>query len=448
MSEGTGKVQEKINEKRDDNFLQECEENQLLLQKYDKCDKYDYLLAVACGAVGGLVDIFLVGVPKDSILGNWTDKQVDNAVKSFARMSGWNPRSGQEGNVSSAIGFLEKKFQINYDQRYDNDVNGLFHMSTRNHHMMSLSHSPDILGLFFSILNQFTATSSFIANGKVITIKTETYELQGSNFISKLFCGIVNWLGHIMSDIAGSSGARGNAGRGSGVVIPFFELFQFCKFGKFSVGKDKQDLSTIAIRAFQEGYDFRFGMAMAIPVVITDLSIRLIWALRRRFQYEWPVKECIPTQKHADLRVMLLLGNGTLCVMDGIDAGIRSGGNVLTFFMRLNLIAWFRFVTLVLKEVCIRIGIVNGLQMQIEAYKRINEALQAYLYELEKIDIEAFKRETQEYNKMAEMFAFADSEDELNALLLESFEKFGIRKPWKGDFNEHMSNKNETLVFE
>ena len=46
----------------------------------------DYLIAVACGAVGGMVDIFLVGAPGDSVLGKWTDAQVDNAVKGFAKI--------------------------------------------------------------------------------------------------------------------------------------------------------------------------------------------------------------------------------------------------------------------------------------------------------------------------------------------------------------------------
>jgi hypothetical protein len=100
--------------------------------------------------------------------------------------------------------------------------------------------------------------------------------LEGGNFIAKLFCGFANWIGHIMSDMAGSSGGRGgNTGRGSGVVMPFYELFQLCNFGKFSVGKDKQDLATIATRAFQEGYDFRFGLALAIPVLFTELSIKI-----------------------------------------------------------------------------------------------------------------------------------------------------------------------------
>jgi hypothetical protein len=422
-------------------------ENQELLQADDKCDKYDYLVAVGCGAIGGMIDIFLVGAPGDSKLGKWTDAQVDNAVKGFAKMSGWNPKEAQQGNVASAIGFLERKFKVNYDQRYNSDVGNLFNMNTKNHHMMSLSHSPDIVGLFFSVLNQFTSTSTFIANGQIITVNTETFELQGNNFISKLFCGIANWFGHIMSDVAGSSGGRGNAGRGTGVVMPFYELFQFCKFGKFDVGKDKQDLATIATRTFQEGYDFRFGLALAIPVVITDLSIRLIWSLRRRFQYGKPIKECIPISKHADLRIMLLFGNGTLCVMDGIDAGIRSGGNYLAFFMRLNLVAWFRFITLVLKEVCIRVGISNALQMNIEAYKRINEALLSYLRELEKLDIELFKKETEAYINVVDVFSTAKSIEELNVMLLDTFESMGINKPWEGGFDEHMSNKNATLVF-
>lgn len=425
------------------------EDNKKLILSKDKCDKYDYLIAVACGAIGGMVDIFLVGSPKDSVLTKWTDEQVDNSVKGFAKMVGWSPREGNESNVASAIGFLEKKFNVNYDQRHSGDVNNLFNMSTKNHHMMSLSHSPDIVGLFFSILNQFTSTSSFIADGKLITISTDNqFELKGNNFISKLFCGIANWFGHLMSDIAGSSGSRGNNGRGSGIVIPFYELFGFCKFGKFNVGKDKQDLATIATRAFQEGYDFRFGISLAIPVVITDLSIRLIWSLRRYFQYGKPLNECIPSKKHADLRVMLLFGNGTLCVMDGIDAGVRSGGNFLLFFMRLNLIAWFRFITLVLKEICIRLGITDSLLINIESYKKINEVLLIYLSDIEKIDIDLFKKETQEYNKLVKTYLNAKSDEELNILLLDTFEKLGIKKAWEGDFDEHMSNKEGTLVFE
>lgn len=428
--------------------ISDSEENRELMQRKDKCDKYDYLAAVACGAVGGLIDIFLVGTPGSSVAGNWADAQVDNAVKNFARLCGWNPREGKKDSVASAIGFLEKRYKVNYDQRHSGDVDWHFSMSAKNHHMMSLSHSPDIIGLFFSVLNQFTSTSTFIADGHLVTIRTETYELQGGNFIAKIFCGIANWFGHIMSDIAGSSGSRGNAGRGTGVVIPFYELFQFCKFGSFQVGKARQDLATIAIRAFEEGYDMRFGLASLLPVTITELSIRLIWSLRRYFQFHMSLKECIPSREHDDLRVMLLFGDGTLCVMDAIDAGLRSGGNFLAFFMRLNILAWFRFATLVLKEVCIRVGIKDALQRQIEAFQRINEALLEYLHELEQIDVEAFKKETEEYNQVIRAFKEMETDQEWNTALVGIYDRMGWNKPWEGDFDEHMSDKNATLVFD
>lgn len=186
------------NESSTNTLIVNSDENRDLIQSDDKCDKYDYLVAVACGAVGGIVDIFLVGAPGDSVIEKWTDAQVDNVVKGFAKLSGWTPKADKVDNVASAIGFLEKKFKVNYDQRHSADVNNLFNMSTKNHHMMSLAHSPDIIGLFFSILNQFTSTASFVANGQLVTINTETFELQGGNFVSKIFCGIANWFGHVM----------------------------------------------------------------------------------------------------------------------------------------------------------------------------------------------------------------------------------------------------------
>lgn len=45
------------------------EANRKLLQSEDRCDKYDYIAAVVCGAIGGMIDIFGVGSPGDSALG-------------------------------------------------------------------------------------------------------------------------------------------------------------------------------------------------------------------------------------------------------------------------------------------------------------------------------------------------------------------------------------------
>lgn len=416
--------------------------------KESACDTSDYLISVACGAIAGLIDIFFVGMPGESTLGTWTDLQVDTAVKKFASLSGWNPKPEKADSVASAIGWLEKNYRANYDQRHTADVGNLFPMNTKNHHIKSLSHAPDIVGLFFSVLNQFTSTSAFISGGQLIMLQTETYELQGGNFPAKLFCGVANWFGHVMSDIAGSSGSWGNGGRGSGLAIPFFELFQMCTFGEFQVGKDRQDFATLAIRAFQEGYDARFGLAMAIPVLICDLSIRLLWMVKRRFYLRMPLNECIPISRHSDLRVMLLFGNGTLCIMDGADAAIRSGGNWLLFFMRMNIIAWARFLTLVLKEICIRVGIGATFEKQLDAYKQITASLHTYLLQLQQIDVEAFRRETEQFDRFAKYTDLIMDERQLNAALKVSMIELGIRLPWDGDFDLFMQDKSKHLSFE
>lgn len=426
---------------------EEVQSNKELLLYHDKCDKYDYLVAVGCGVVGGLIDIFLVGTPGNSILGSWTDKQVDSAVKKFAKLLGWSPREGKENSVASAIGFLEKKFKINYDQRHTADVGNMFNMNTRNHHIMSLAHSPDIIGLFFSILGQFTSTSAFVSGGQLVIIKTETFELQGGNFIAKLFCGIANWFGHIMSDIAGSSGSRGKGGRGSGVAIPFYEMFQFFKFGKFNVEKDKQDFATIAIRAFQEGYDFRFGVAAEIPIVVTNLSIKLIWSLRRYFQYKLPLRKCIPTSRYDNLRIMVLIGNGTLCVMDGVDAVVESGGNALLMLTRLNIIGWLRLVRLVFKEICIRLDIIDGVEYNLESMKRVNLAIEECLAQIEKLDIERFDKETKQYNDLNSLLEHVNSENELKRVLFQIYTERGYAIPWEKNFEAHMSDSKKHLLF-
>lgn len=105
------------------------------LLKQDSCETQDYLCSVACGAIAGLLDIFFVGAPSESALGQWTDKQVDTAVMKFASMTGWKPAAGKESNAASAIGYLERKFKVNYDQRHTADVGGVFAMSTKNHHI-------------------------------------------------------------------------------------------------------------------------------------------------------------------------------------------------------------------------------------------------------------------------------------------------------------------------
>ena len=145
---------------------------------------------------------------------------------------------------------------------------------------------------------------------------------------------------------------------------------------------------------------------------------------------------------------MLLFGNGTLCIMDGADAAIRSDGNWLLFFMRMNIIAWARFLTLVLKEICIRVGISATFEKQLDAYKQITASLRAYLLQLQQIDVEAFRRETEQFDRFAKYTDLIMDERQLNAALKASMIELGIRLPWDGDFDLFMRDKNKHLSFE
>ena len=184
-----------------------------------ECDKTDYILSACSGALCGGIDVFLVGKPGESPIGEITDMWFANRTEDFARLCGW---TGDKGNLSSAIRHLEKKFKIPYDQNGIGDIaKELLDLTPTNHHFKSLGHNPTILGLFFSILNQFTNTSHFVSEGELITFSKFDggFHLEGKDLPSKLFCGFTNWFGHLISDMSGSSSSKG---RGMGIPSPFW----------------------------------------------------------------------------------------------------------------------------------------------------------------------------------------------------------------------------------
>ncbi len=392
-------------EKELDKKLLQIEED---IKINSECDKWDYIFAVSSGVLAGLVDSFFVGSPKDSKWLSSADKVMDNLVQKFAKLNGWEGPKGNSDPTKSAIGFLERNFQVNYDQRHSQDVSGTFTMSASNHHLKSLSHSPSPIGLIFSIIDQFNGTASFIDNGYLITIDSES-NLQGSNFPSKLFAAFCNWIGHIMSDIAGSSGA---SGRGSGVPIPFYELLCCLNVGSF--GKDKKTFAEIAVKVFEQGYDFRFGMVLSIPVLMVELFNRVFCIIRHRYQYNRSWSDCMQFlnfDKNARLRKMLLVGQGTLCLIDAGDAFIKSGGAVNwgEFFSRMNFVAWMRLSYLGMRHAA---SILSN-EINIQRYQLRAEALGLYSQDMKNIS----EKFLVEHNRKVDKF-FLNRRIELNNLIL------------------------------
>ena len=324
-----------------------------------KCDKLDYTLAASVGAICGIIDVFLIAKPGESLLGDKTDDWFNNRTKSFAKLNGW-----KGGDDKSAIRFLEKKFKVPYDQRGAGDAGAaVFDMTPKNHHFKSLAHNPSLLGLFFSILDQFTNSSHFVSinpYGDLIELVEADNELslRGKTLPAKIICGTFNWIGHMISDISGSSSG---VGRGSGIPSPLWTWINdvLAIKAKLKIPRFifEEDFYNIALELFKKGYDFRFQTAQAIPVLFNELTVRLLFSIRRylRFRKEQSdysfkdVWEACKPFGSPEIKRMLTVAHGTFCVIEITDATIRgfaAGGgafNPVEFFLRLNVIGLGRF---------------------------------------------------------------------------------------------------------
>ena len=325
-----------------------------------QCDKLDYILAASSGALCGVIDIFLVRKPDESPLGDITDKWFANRTIGFAKLCGYK---GDKNSLSSAINFLEEKFKIPYDQSVGGGIfRELINLTPSNHHFKSLGHNPTLLGLFFSILNQFTNTSDFVSNGELISLNNSDgkFELQGKNIPSKLFCGIANWIGHLISDVSGSSGSKG---RGMGIPSPIWawsnDVIVIKAKLNIPVTEFDKSVNELALKLFKKGYDVRFQTTQAIPVFINEMIVRLLYSIRRLIGYyisvpkndrSWGLlwKSCEPFS-NATVKRMLTVAHGTFCIIDIGDATIRGfekgigSFNVFEFVLRLNVVGVGRF---------------------------------------------------------------------------------------------------------
>ena len=325
------------------------------------CDKTDYILAACSGAICGVMDIFLVGKPGESPVGDITDKWFENRTMDFAKMCGWD--DSNNNSLSAAIKYLEKKFKIPYDQRGAGDAaSWVFDLSPKNHHFKSLGHNPTLLGLFFSILDQFTNTSHFVSGGELISLQDADgkFELQGNNVPSKLFCGFINWFGHLISDMSGSSSSKG---RGMGIPSPFLswtnDIIAIKRKLDIPVSEFDKSFNELALEIYKQGYDVRFQVAQATPVFVNEILVRSMYSIRRlirfftttekvdrSFSSLW--KACEPFS-NVTVKRMLTVAHGTFCLVDAGDAVVRGFAagdgtfNVVEFFMRLNIVGVGRF---------------------------------------------------------------------------------------------------------
>lgn len=336
-----------------------------------RLDKYDISIAALAGILSATVDILLVGIPKKTSAGikggplsnyvrDWFDKKF--------------PPNEMEKLAQSKISKVPYDAQDN--RNTTTYVDGL---SSYYHRLLSLGHDP-LLGFIFGVFDILTGRMTTIdKNGKIVSQIMENY---GDRTEMNIFEAIAKQIIHLKSDITTSMG----------LPVPLMSLFNLLQFG--SIGEAEQTIAEIVQGMYYEGYDFIHFCSMSIPVMITEVIIRIGYAFKR-IKEGHSIKESIPfsldREKHPKLATMLFIGHSSATA---INAG-------KVFFtknpMAINYPQWIEFAKYSYKQ--LKWGLLEKPKLQDEYVRgKINEELQEvyedidnYFHEFEKNNIIVFE---------------------------------------------------------
>lgn len=338
-----------------------------------RLQKVDYVFSSVVGVIMGLVDALLVGRIKTGKDATGLQKKVDQgfdkivigagrfsrqselrsqkaaAIKGAAgkltpsQLAQWDQRIKDAGSIDKhrAIKTLEKNFKVSYDAANNASIigDGIAGMSANNHHLRSLAHDPGILGLITGIVDQLTGRATFIdSTGSIVRATTTNMEKDGviqGPLPVRIVKATENWFGHVLSDVAGSSGAKG---RGAGVPGPFYVATQSLNVGSISIKGQNMTVAQTSDWLYKQGLDFRAFAAQSIPVLVGETLIRMYWFAKQHFYYGLPVQQSLPTGKNPDVNRLLLTMTSVFGALDFSDATVRSGffQNMGEFLLRLN----------------------------------------------------------------------------------------------------------------
>lgn len=319
-------------------------------------DWLDYTISVASGIIAGLVDVIFVGECSFAIANEWGNKTADSIVKKVAKAKGF-----KGDDVPGAIKHLEEAFPIAADKATNFFGGGYYH------HLRDFSHHPTPIGLFFSILTQFT---NRVYGTDVAGVFT-SYELTGSelllvgkNLPEKITFGVINWFFHLISDMAGSSKTVSVGGEGTGIpgpigallkeasALPIFNKRNENGYKEFSVWVtdlfrgtvlgDKKEPVKFDLRT-EIGISEQAGL-QSIPILINSCIVRGFYFIRHLiseiktkkpktfkefFKLDW---QTIAPFNNRSVQRMIVISMGTMTAIDLGDAAIETAikGGVAT----------------------------------------------------------------------------------------------------------------------
>lgn len=298
-----------------------------------KLDAVDVIIPAVAGILSGAVDCAFGGFVKDT-----SGRSVPGSMSEFVS------KLFDKALPVDKIKKLEDLSKVPYDAlNYDNKGNIIVEeivdgLSPVFHHEVALGHDP-ILGFIFGVLDMLRGTVTTLDfNGKFLIQTAEGFSDRQSQ---DLFQAIATVFLHMLSDVNGSSSAKNG---GMGLPVPFMALFNKLQFGK--VG-DNDTISELVKSMFYQGYDFRHFCSMSIPVMITEVIVRVSY-FAKRLHEGYSFSEAIPVgidhTKKPKLGTMLFIAHSA-------STAINAGKVAFTKNpLNINYLQWLSFASCSVKQ--------------------------------------------------------------------------------------------------
>ena len=182
-------------------------------KEFSHTDKIDFALASVIGVLSFSLNEILIGRFSLKEANQWGTEKVNEFVQFAAKKSGY-----KGDDLKGAISFLENTHPMASDGLTPEFGGG------KQHHLRDFTHHCSLFGLFCSLFTQFSGKSiGTDVNGKVILEVIENKKYIGKTISEKIFNGTVEWFLHLVSDMAGSSTAKG---KGTGIPGPILSAIK------------------------------------------------------------------------------------------------------------------------------------------------------------------------------------------------------------------------------
>ncbi len=337
-------------------------------------NKSDVAVSIASGSLTALiVDTLIVGDISLAEANKWGSDKVERFVVDIAKRK---DHDGKVTDIYSAVKFLEDNYKLPADA-VEHSFGGAAH-----HHLYDFSHHPTPVGWFCSVLSQFTKNVyGTDKTGAFQSIKFNPNDVDGffDNPINKVWNGTINWIFHMVSDMAGSSGTVKKGGYGTGLPGPMLSLLKEISSNEGirnlagKAGETDRDNFSVMVQNLFNGrlladrtsdgkvvkgteipFDLRTEIGLgheltkqAIPVLINECIVRAFFAVSRLAKEldrinassasdlkKVDFKAFLPFN-NPELSRMLLISSASFTTVDitaaGIKAAVKNPGNKYGF---------------------------------------------------------------------------------------------------------------------